>query len=388
MSQEMPADFSFAANRCRSMEIYMKTKLFIIALAVAVLIFATRPGTAQQSCITSVTCGTYTISGLDNRGCIPALPAGAYGCFTSAPWQATCFVRNSACHPAPECPFCNRQTSASVQGGGPIDFASGDTYITQSDLRIPGLGGGLTLARTWNSVWPVTETPWRTGLFGPNWRSTYEERVMAGTDSYVKYSRGDGGFWSFGFTGYDSSGSNPVFVPVAPANQTAMLTQGSTSWTLLFQNGETRTFDPTSGYLTSIIDRNRNTTQLFYDTAYRLTSVADAAGRHLYFSYANPSSYLVIGVSSDFGISLSYTYDAQGRLIKVTKPDQTTVSFQYDTNSMISAVLDSNGKVLESHTYNSCGQGLTSSRTGGVESLTVAYPPSCNLGLPGGFVTE
>jgi YD repeat-containing protein len=91
---------------------------------------------------------------------------------------------------------------------------------------------------------------------------------------------------------------------------------------------------------------------------------------------------LIIGVSSDVGLSLSYLYDGLGRLIKVTKPDLTTVSFQYDSNSFISAVLDSAGKVLESHTYNSCGQGLTSSRAGGVETLTLSYPPSCGLGLP------
>jgi YD repeat-containing protein len=348
-----------------------------ILLALVVLCGAfTLRARAQQSCITSVTCGTYTLSGLDNRGCVPALPAGAYGCFSSGPFEATCLVRNNVCHPAPECPTCN------LHGGHPIDFASGDTYITQSDLRIPGLGGGLTLARTWNSVWPAKESPWRVGLFGTNWRSTYEERVLAGSDGYLKYSRGDGGFWSFGFSGYDSTGSNPTFTPIAPTNQTATLTEGATSWTLSFQNGETRTFDPISGYLTSISDRNGNTTQLSYDTAYRLLSVSDAAGHHLYFAYASPSSYFVTGVSSDVGVSLSYLYDAQGRLIKVTKPDQTTVSFQYDSNSLISAVLDSNGKVLESHTYNTCGQGLTSSRSGGVDGLTVSYPPSCALGLP------
>jgi YD repeat-containing protein len=71
---------------------------------------------------------------------------------------------------------------------------------------------------------------------------------------------------------------------------------------------------------------------------------------------------------------LSYAYDDQGRLVTVTKPDHTTTSFQYDSNSLISAVLDSNGKVLESHTYDSSGRGLTSSRAGGAESVTVSYP--------------
>lgn len=137
-------------------------------------------------------------------------------------------------------------------------------------------------------------------------------------------------------------------------------------------------FDGTSGRLLSITDRNGNTTQLTYDASYRLISVTDPASRHLYFSYAGPTSYLVTGVSSDVGISLSYSYDGQGRLIQYTKPDKTTVSFQYnDPNpSLITAVLDSTGKVLESHTYDSLGRGLTSSRAGGVEAVTVTYPPA------------
>jgi len=326
---------------------------------------------AQQQCYTQ---GMSQITSLQGGVLSPPMPVDAQ-VLDQGNWEVYWQAKNGQCHPAPEHNRC-------PAGGSPICLASGNTYIEQVDLKIPGLAGGLTLARTWNSIWPATESGGRIGLFGPNWRSTYEERVLAGSDGYVKYSRGDGGFWSFGFTGYDASGSNPTYAPVAPTNQTATLTQGSTSWTLAFQNGETRTFDATSGYLTSIIDRNGNTTQLSYDTAYRLVTVTDAAGRHLYFSYANPSSYLIIGVSSDVGMSLSYLYDGLGRLIKVTKPDLTTVSFQYDSNSFISAVLDSASKVLESHTYNTCGQGLTSSRAGGVETLTLSYPPSCGLGLP------
>jgi len=105
----------------------------------------------------------------------------------------------------------------------------------------------------------------------------------------------------------------------------------------------------------------------------RLVTVTDPASRHLTFTYASNTSFLITGVSSDVGLSLSYTYDSQNRLSQVTKPDQTTVTFQYDTNSMITAVLDSNGKVLESHTYDNSHRGLTSSRAAGVEAVTVSY---------------
>ena len=326
---------------------------------------------AQQTCLTQ---GMSQIDSLQGGVLSPPIPATAV-VTDQGNWEVYWFVKNNQCHPNPKQDCC-------VDGGSPIHFASGDTYITQSDLRVPGLGGGLSLSRTWNSIWPATASSPRVGLFGANWRSTYEERVIAGSDGYMEYSRSDGAIWSFGYAGATGSNSYPTYAPVAPANQTATLIQGSTSWNLTFQNGESRTFDSVSGYLTSITDRNGNTTLLSYDTAYRLTTVTDPGGRHLYFSYASPSSFFVTGVSSDVGLSLSYTYDDQNRLIKVTKPDQTTISFQYDSNSLISAVLDSNGKVLESHTYNNCGQGLTSSRAGSAEAITVSYPPSCALGLP------
>ncbi|MHB8217058.1 MAG: DUF6531 domain-containing protein [Candidatus Sulfotelmatobacter sp.] len=276
-------------------------------------------------------------------------------------------MNTNACAPVPGCPNCNN-------GGAPINFANGNTEISQTDVRIPGLGGGLTLVRTWNSVWPAAGSGSIVGLFGPGWRSNFEESVYAGSDQYLKYSRGDGGVWSFGWTGQTNDTNS--FAVAGPANQSATLIQTIGNWTLTFPNGEQRVYDGTSGNLLSITDRNGNTTQLTYDVSYRLTTVTDPASRHLYFSYASPTSYLVTGVSSDVGVSLSYSYDGQGRLIQYTKPDNTKVSFQYnDPNpTLITAVLDSNGKVLESHTYDNHARGLTSSRAGGVEAITVAYP--------------
>jgi YD repeat-containing protein len=223
-------------------------------------------------------------------------------------------------------------------------------------------------------------------MFGLNWTSNFEESVIVGNDGYMKYIRGDGGVWSFGFSSRDSSG-NPVFAVAGPASDTATLDQKvlqpTPNWTLVFQNGETRVFDYKSGKLQSISDRNGNGISLTYDASFRLITITDAASRHLYFSYPSPSSYFVTSVTSDVGISLSYTYDNWGRLIKYTKPDNTTVSFQYnDPNpTLVTAVLDSNGKTLESHTYNSCGKGLTSARAGGVEAISVSYPAGC-LGVP------
>ncbi len=289
-------------------------------------------------------------------------------------FHQTCVALGPSCGassetPSETCLSCNGSRTAS--GGGPIDFATGNTYIIQSDIRIPGLGGGLSLTRTWNSLLPPIQQSFAF-MFGPGWRSNYEERlIFAGPDGYMKYARGDGSTWSFAMS---SEGPPNIFMAAAPANDTTTtITSGSPNWTLVSKSGEKRLFDATSGLLVSIIDRNGNATQLSYDSSNRLTTVTDPASRHLNFTYAG-SSTLVSSVSSDVGITYSYTYDNQGRLTKVTKPDNTTLSFQYDANFNITAVLDSDGKVLESHTYDAANRGLTSSRANGIEAITVTYP--------------
>jgi len=304
-------------------------------------------------------------------GFVPPFPLYTFDCaYMAYSYSWDCKIRD-ICPP----PAASRETycasCAAAAAGHPIALATGDTYIEENDISVPGLGGGLALNRIWNSLWPATQLNSKVGLFGPNWRSSFEERVFSSGDGYVKYARRDGSFWSFAYTG---SNNGTGWTTAAPANVPATLIQGSSSWSLTFQNGEQRLFDMNSGNLTSIIDRNGNTTQIVYDAIGRLVTVTDPAGRHLYFGYANNSSYLITGVTSDFGISLSYTYDSQGRLTQVTKPDQTTINFEYDANSFISAVKDTSGKVLESHTYDSSGHGLSSSRANGVDSVTVSYP--------------
>lgn len=290
-------------------------------------------------------------------------------------WIGNCVGRLSSClsgKPLPPPNSGSESPSKCPNCGAPISLMTGNTFIEESDIRLPGLGGGLALARTWNSAWPNSEGVMSLGLFGDNWKSTYEERLFLASDGTLKYARSSGDFWSF--ESYSVNGGSIGYKVVAPANQNATVTIGAGFWTMLFPSGETRVFDPLTGLLLDIIDRNGNETQLMYDGANRLTTVTDAASRHLYFSYPGPSSYLVTGVSSDVGLSLTYAYDAQNRLSQVTKPDLTTINFTYNAQSLITSVTDSQGKVLESHTYDSSGRGLTSSRANGVESVTVTYP--------------
>lgn len=291
------------------------------------------------------------------------------------PWGQVCAAPRPSCGAPPgaasqTCLSCNQGKTPQVSE--PIDLATGNTYITQSDLSVPGLGGGLSLARTWNSLLPAQQNSYPF-MFGSSWRSTYEERlIFVSGDAYVKYLRADGSVWSFAPI---SLGTTSVYKAAAPADDTTTtITNGTPSWTLTGKSGEKRLFDATTGALMSIIDRNGNATLLSYDSANRLATVTDAASRHLYFHYPAASSTLVTSVTSDVGLSTAYAYDGQGRLTLFTKPDNTSISFEYSAQSLITAVKDYDNKILESHTYDAVGRGLTSSRAGGVGSVTISYP--------------
>ncbi len=333
-------------------------RMVLMLSPLVVVLCCAHPAAAQ----TNVCIARLQYCGLCGDTPIPGMQ-----CTPEAPFLSQCIVQVDSCSPrnaASEtgCPGC-------FTAGHPINLTDGNTSITQSDFRLPGLGGGLGLSRTWLSKWPPSQIAFQTGLFGPNWRSSYEERLFVGSDNYFKYSRSDGSFWSFAYDG--STGALGV---AAPAEESILLVSSGSIWTMTFKNGTKKIFDYNSGWLKSIVDRNGNTTNLTYDANNRLIAVTDPAARTLTFNYPDSNSRLVSSVVSNAG-TFTYAYDAQGRLVQVTRPDNTFVTFEYDANSLITAVKDTDGKVLEAHTYDTQARGLTSTRANGVDAVTMSYPP-------------
>src|SRR5579859_1900896 len=217
--------------------------------------------------------------------CAPTPPPTGVFVGAETPGTFLYSVATSACYsgdPNEACPRC-------AAAGKPINLADGNTFIAETDVSVPGLGGGLSLVRTWNSQWPSSLNTARVGLFGAGWRSTYEERVFTGSDGYYKYARGDGSVWSLGFAsslGETLTQARFKYQAVSPANGgggasltiTVTSAPASLSWPLTFGNGEQRLFDNNSGKLVAIVDRNGNKTQISYDSSGRLATVTDPAG--------------------------------------------------------------------------------------------------------------
>jgi YD repeat-containing protein len=268
--------------------------------------------------------------------------AGTLTANTSVTYQANL----SSADLGPSCPRAGAENVC----GSPINLTNGNTWVAAADYALPGLGGGISLIRTWNSQWSIY-SPWiQAGMFGDSWQSNFEKnmQVLSG-GKQLRYWRGDGSAWFF-------TQSQNTWTLASPADERATLTYSSKNgYTLTLRDGAVELYN-SNGFLTALQDRNGNKTTLTYDgTSYnRVSKVTDAAGRVLQFNYGNsllPKQ--VTSIQDSAGIVATYAYDSGSHLLSVTYADDSVLNYSSDANGLILAVIDSQGKILESHTYDS-----------------------------------
>jgi len=80
------------------------------------------------------------------------------------------------------------------------------------------------------------------------------------------------------------------------------------------------------------------------------------------------------------GTAATYTYSGNN-LSQVAYADASQLNYAFDVGNNITSVTDGQGKVIETHTYDSSGRGLTSSRANSVDSITIQYPSSSTTTL-------
>lgn len=263
-------------------------------------------------------------------------------------------------------PSCPRSGGENVCGS-PINLMNGNTWLQSDEYELPGLGGGISLKRTWNSQWSAN-SPWiQAGMFGDSWQSSYEKRLqLVNGGTQMRYWRGDGSAWLFT--------NNRGWSLTSPPDERATLASSHSGYTITLRDGSQEQYN-SSGLPTAFLDRNGNTTTLTYDGNNRLTSVKDAAARVLQFNYNPTFVQQVASIQDSVGTIASYTYDSGSHLTSVTYADGAVVNYSYDSNGLLLSATDQLGKVLESHTYDTQRRGLSSQRANGVDSVTIAYSP-------------
>jgi RHS repeat-associated protein len=91
--------------------------------------------------------------------------------------------------------------------------------------------------------------------------------------------------------------------------------------------------------------------QWLHDTSGKLVSMTDVRGNITQYLYENNKLSEMKGV---YGHSLTFTYDAQGKLTTIKTPDNQAITYQYDIDGLLADVIWPDGR-KESYRYNTSG---------------------------------
>jgi RHS repeat-associated protein len=246
--------------------------------------------------------------------------------------------------------------------GEPVNVTNGNMYVQQTDYRLPGVGGGLEVTRTYNS------NSNSAGLFGKGWTADYDENITSYQNALLRLTLPDGQVVFFG----RSSNTTGAFTLLTPGFQ-GQITQDTNGYTVSFKGGTVHQFNA-AGKLVSIADHNNNQTTLTYDANGKLSQVTDPFGRTL--NVTTDANGRITALADALGTIASYIYSANGELQTVTYPNNSKFDFAYSTfgtRSLLTTVTDALGHVVESHAYDGSGRATTSERNGGVEHYTLNY---------------
>lgn len=260
--------------------------------------------------------------------------------------------------------------------GNPIDVLLRIKIQRETDFSTAGL---LKLERTYRSdgfLLPVgAGAPIEP--FGPLWRSSYTRHLIlaqkTSTTLVATLDRADG--QRFYFT---QSGSSYVGDPDSPGSLTALYDAQSNviGWSYESREGEIESYDAL-GVLSRIDRRDGSFVTLNYDVSGRLSTVTDEHGRTLQFGYDNLNR--TTSVTLPDGNQLLYQYNVANAITSVQYPDTTSRQYRYENPNWLlslTSIVDENGGVYATYTYDSNGWPLSSTHAGGAGLVQVlaTYP--------------
>ncbi len=252
--------------------------------------------------------------------------------------------------------------SNKIPGNSSIDLKSGNVYHSQQV-------GPLTLS--YNSLDPVT------GPLGTGWTHDFNISIVRNTDGSIFLRQSDGGMFWFSPTGN-------VYYPDPKSGDTSTIVKNANeSYTRTTKYGKVYNFN-SSGQLTSIVDRNGNTTTPTY-TGSNLTGITDSTGRTVglgvsggkiisvtdFSGKTSTISYSPAGqissIADPLGNTWNFQYDSNNRMVKKTDPSNNVVSYAYDpATGMLTSSIDPNNMVT-SVAYNTAnGISIVTEKDGGV----------------------
>jgi RHS repeat-associated protein len=224
--------------------------------------------------------------------------------------------------------------------GHPINVATGNVYLPQTDFSFPGLSGGLELHRTWNSLFESTVS-FTEGWFGSSWWSTFDEiLVNSSTGGDRLYYRSDGSVWTFEYDnlsqGYHLS---------KPADERASLTYDAASglFTILFKDGSRREF------FASVTRPYGGVVNLAYDPFGRRIRKGP-------YTYLYDGADLIQELKAENASTVRFTFGPGiDEPLAVRRTNGPVAYYQADGLGSITSLTDSAGAVVQTYAYDSFG---------------------------------
>jgi len=242
------------------------------------------------------------------------------------------------------------------EGGDPIDLSSGLQVVRATDIVVNGERGSISFNRVFRSM----DT--NAGPFGIGTNNNYSHLLnvanfFRGTCKCITLVMPDGNQFLFTQTGTNTFTN--ATVPSLIGSQITIPSSGT--YNLRWKDGSVYQFTSIGGpllaYLTSIADRNGNTTTLVRGNnsqPSQITQIVDPVGRALTLTY--DSSNRITQISDPISRTVQYTYNAQGMLATVTNAAGGVTTYAYDSSNNLIKTTDARGVVVMQDTYDSNGR--------------------------------
>ncbi|MGW6599779.1 RHS repeat-associated core domain-containing protein [Streptomyces sp. NPDC055036] len=258
--------------------------------------------------------------------------------------------------------------------GDPIDMASGQMVLDQTDVDLPGVLP-LVLRRTHLSGYRAGRS------FGPSWACTLDERL--------EQDEALGGFWWYREDGSALAYARLPDVPgdrVAPAAGARIpltyVTRGR-SYVLTvedFRTGLVRHFEAAASreglwWLVCVEDRNGNTVTVERDEDDVPLTVSHSGGYRVHVD-SDAERGCVTGLSAALEESTvrlrTFGYDETGNMAWVRNADDATTHFSYADAHRITGWRDSNGTEF-TYAYDVAGRVVATQGTDGILNSRIVY---------------
>ena len=245
----------------------------------------------------------------------------------------------------------------------PVNTATGNYYMTRTDLAVPGKGIPFVFTRSYNSADSYS------GPLGLGWTHSFNLVLVQNPDGSIAIKQGDGSV-----IGFSASGGN--YSPSTPGVFDSLVKNGDGSFTLTHKNQTQVTFNG-AGQLTAITDRNGNRQTLSYDASGNLTGITDTSLRSYTLSY--DSSKHLTALADPSGRTVHYAYDASGHLASVTDPAGGIITFTYDGGSRLASATDPRANVFLQNSYDSQGRVIAQTNARNFTTTFAYNAPSAGM---------